>query len=130
MPCDSPLILLIEDEPVLAEVTGFRLELLGFEVETAASSEETFQAIQRRLPEAIILNLGSPDLDGLALTERLSNDPRTSPIPIMAISDNADLDEVERAFAAGAKDYLVIPYDPTMLEEKLGKLLHLVAVAE
>ncbi len=120
---DSPMILLIEDEPVLAEVTGFRLELLGFEVETAASSEEAFQAIQRVLPEAILLNLGSPDMDGLALTERLSNDPRTSPIPIMAISDNADLDEVERAFAAGAKDYLVIPYDPTMLQEKLEKLL-------
>jgi len=46
-----------------------------------------------------------------------------SPIPIMAISDNADLDEVERAYAAGANDYLVIPYDPSMLEEKLEKLL-------
>ena len=126
---DSPMILLIEDEPVLAEVTGFRLELLGFEFETATSSEETFQAIHRRMPEAIVLNLGSPDLDGFALLERLSNDPTTSPIPIMAVSDNADLDEVERAYAAGAKDYLVIPYDPTMLEEKLGRLLHAVGAA-
>ena len=129
MPHDSPLLLLIEDEPVLAEVTGFRLELLGFEVETATSPEETFQATGRRLPEVIVLNLGSPDMDGLALTERLSNDPRTSQIPILAISDNADLDEVTRAFAAGANDYLVIPYDPTMLEEKLGKLLDLAGVA-
>lgn len=126
---DSPLILLIEDEPVLAEVTGFRLELLGFEVETVASSEEAFRAIQRRLPEVIILNLGSPDMEGLALIERLSNDPTTSPIPVMAISDNADLDEVQRAHAAGAKDYLVIPYDPSMLEEKLGKLLQRVTQA-
>jgi len=70
------MILLIEDEPVLAEVTGFRLELLGFEVETVASSEETFQPIQCRLPEAIVLNLGSPDMDGLALTERLSNEEK------------------------------------------------------
>ena len=123
MPYDSPIILLIEDEPVLTEVTGFRLELLGFEVETATSAEEAFAAIQRRLPDAIILDLGSPDMGGLALTERLSNDPKTSPIPIMAISSNADLDEVQRVYAAGAKDYLVIPYDPTILEEKLGKLL-------
>ncbi len=126
---DSPKILLIEDEPVLAEVTGFRLELLGFEVETAASSEETFQAIQRQVPDVIILNLGSPDLGGLALTERLSSDPTTSPIPIIALSDNADLDEVERAYAAGAKDYLVIPYTPTTLEEKLERLLHFVGAA-
>ncbi len=110
---DSPKILMVEDEPVLAEVTGFRLELLGYEVETVASSEETFKAIQRRQPDVIILNLGSPDLNGLALTERLSNDPTTSPIPIMALSDNANLDEVERAYAAGAKDYLVIPFNPT-----------------
>lgn len=120
---DLPLILLVEDEPVLAELTTFRLELAGFSVETATTPEETFEAVERRLPEVIVLNLGSPDMDGLALTERLSNDSKTSSIPIMAISDNADLDEVERAYAAGANDYLVIPYDPTMLEEKLRKLL-------
>lgn len=68
-------------------------------------------------------------MDGLALTERLSNDPRTSQIPILAISDNADLDEVERSYVAGAKDYLVIPYDLTVLQDKLGKLLHPVGVA-
>jgi len=130
MPHDAPLILLIEDEPVLAEVTGFRLELLGFEVETVASSEETFRATQRRMPEAIILNLGSPDMDGLALTERLSNDPRTSQIPILAISDRAGLDEVERAYAAGAKDYLVIPFNPIVLERKLGRLVQLAGIAK
>ncbi|NQT37589.1 MAG: response regulator [Planctomycetes bacterium] len=130
MPHDSPRILLIEDEPVLAEVTGFRLELLGFEVETVASSEETFRATQRRMPEAIILNLGSPDMDGLALTERLSNDPRTSQIPILAISDRAGLDEVERAYAAGAKDYLVIPFNPIVLERKLGRLVQLAGIAK
>jgi CheY-like chemotaxis protein len=126
---DLPLILLVEDEPVLADVTTFRLELIGFSVETAATPEETFASAERRMPDVIVLNLGSPDMDGLALTERLSNDSRTSVIPIMAISDNADLDEVERAFAAGAKDYLVIPYDPTMLEEKLRKLLQQVGQA-
>jgi CheY-like chemotaxis protein len=68
-------------------------------------------------------------MDGLALTERLSNDPRTSPIPIMVISDSADLEEVERAFAAGAQDYLVIPYNPAALQEKLEKLLDQVGVA-
>ena len=122
-PDELPLVLLIEEDPVLAEVTEFRLELLSFRVETAASAEEALEAVRRRLPDVIVLDLELPDMGGLELTERLSNDQQTSTIPIMVISSNADLDEVQKAYAAGANDYLVIPYDPTTLEEKLGRLL-------
>ncbi len=119
---DASLILLVEEEPVLAQVTGFRLELLGFEVETVTSADEAFEAVERRMPNTIMLDLGTSENDGIALTERFSNDPRTAKIPIMVLSHNADLDEVERAHEAGASDYLVVPYDPSVLEEKLEKL--------
>ena len=123
MPYDSPRVLLIEEDGVLAEVTGFRLQLLDFDVETVVSAEAAFAALDRELPDAIILDLTLPDMDGIELTNRLSNDPKTSQIPIMVLSTNADLNEVQRAHAAGADDYLVIPYDPTMLEQKLKALL-------
>ena len=122
-----PKVLLIEEDGVLAEVTGFRLELLGFDVETVVSAEATFALLDRELPDAIILDPALPGMDGIELTNRLSNDPRTSRIPIMMLSTNADLNEVQRAYAAGAKDYLVIPYDPIMLEQKLTALLGKVA---
>ena len=74
-------------------------------------------------PDAIIMDTVLPESDGIELTNLLANDPATSKIPIMILSSNADLNEVQRAYAAGAKDYLVIPYNPTVLEQKLGKLL-------
>jgi CheY-like chemotaxis protein len=123
MPHDFPSVLLIEEDPILAEVAGFRLELLGFLVRTAGSAEEALAAIQGELPDVIVLDLTLPDMDGIELTNRLSNDERTSTIPILALSTSADLDEVQRAHAAGAKDYLVIPFNPTMLERKLEELL-------
>jgi DNA-binding response OmpR family regulator len=123
MSYDSPKVLLIEEDPTLAEVTGFRLELLGFRVSTAASAEGALTAVGRELPDVIILDLTLPDMDGVELTDRLSNDERTSVVPILVLSSNSDLNDVERAYAAGAKDYLVIPYNPTLLEEKLEGLL-------
>ncbi len=123
MPYSSSRVLLVEEDSVLAEVTGFRLELLDFDVETVVTAEAALAALDRELPDAIILDLTLPDMDGIELTNRLSNDPKTSQIPIMVLSTNADLNEVQRAHAAGADDYLVIPYDPTMLEQKLKALL-------
>ncbi len=123
MPYSSSKVLLVEEDVVLAEVTGFRLELLDFNVETVVTAEAALAALDRELPDAIILDLTLPDMDGIELTNRLSNDPKTSQIPIMVLSTNADLNEVQRAHAAGADDYLVIPYDPTMLEQKLKALL-------
>ena len=119
----APRVLLIEEDGVLAEVTGFRLELLGFNVETVVSAETAFAQLDRELPDAIILDPVLPGMDGIELTNRLSNDRRTSRIPIMILSTNANLNEVQRAYTAGAKDYLVIPYDPIMLEQKLEALL-------
>jgi len=123
MPLDSPKVLLIEEDPTLAEVTGFRLELLGFQIASASTAEEAFAALRRGLPNAIILDLTLPDMGGVELTNRLSNDEQTSGIPILVLSSNSDLNDVERAHAAGAKDYLVIPFNPTLLEEKLDSLL-------
>ncbi len=123
MPYDSPLILLIEEDPVLAEVTGFRLELLGFRVETAASAEAAMEAVGRQLPDAIVVDLTLSGVDGIELTDRLKNDPQTSPIPVMILAHAAEVSDVQRAHAAGVDDYLVVPYDPIVLEQKLEKLL-------
>ena len=83
MPQDSARILLVEEDPILAEVTGFRLELLGFQIDCVPSAEKAFESLERQLPDLIILDLALPGMSGLELTNRLSNDPRTSLIPIL-----------------------------------------------
>ena len=62
-------------------------------------------------------------MDGTEFINRLSNDTRTSDIPIMFLSTNGDLEDVQKAYNAGADEYLVIPYDPMVLESKVERLV-------
>lgn len=123
MEYDAPVVLLVEGNPLLAEITAFRLELLGYQVDQVRSGEEAMEAAERRMPDVIIVDLILPGVHGIDLTNRLSNDRRTSMIPVMVISHVAEMEDVQRAFTAGAKDYLVVPYDPITLERKLASLL-------
>lgn len=118
-------ILLVENEPVLAEITSFRLELMGYVADHAATPEGVFAAIEANRPDLIMVDLLLAGDEGLHLADRLASDSRTAGIPVMAISSRADLDSVQRAFQAGVKEYLVIPYDPVVLEEKLERLVPL-----
>ncbi len=113
-------ILLVEPETVLAEITAFRLELLGYSVEMVASAEDALQKITDPPPDLVITDLVLPGLQGLALIERLSSDELTSDVPVMVLSIDADLDQVQTAYSAGAVDFLVVPFHPEVLEEKVA----------
>jgi len=120
---DAFSILLVEDDPTLADITAFRLELLGYEVVTAHSVQETQTHMISDLPDVVIIDLALNGGEGFDLLNRLSNDPRTTHVPVMIFSTNSDLDEVQRAYAAGAVEYLVTPFDPVNLEQKVEKLI-------
>ena len=118
----TPPILLIEEDAMLLEITAFRLELLGYEVVTQVSAELALEWLEEQLPAVIIVDAVLPGIDGIEFINRLSNDVRTSDVPVMVISTNSDLEDVQKAFNAGADEYLVIPYDPIVLESKLERL--------
>ncbi|MEM6329908.1 MAG: response regulator [Planctomycetota bacterium] len=122
MPTDNQTVLLIEEEPTLREITAFRLELLGYEVVALGSAEEAATWLQDDLPRMVIVGHFLPGMDGADLIDRLSNDVRTSELPVMYLSPNSDLEDVQRAFNAGADEYLVTPYDPIVLEKKVTRL--------
>ena len=122
MTAASPEILLIEEDATLSEITAFRLELLGYGVVQQESAEKALEWLRDRLPSLIIVDQFLPGMDGTELINRLSNDMRTSEIPIMILSTNSDLEDVQKAYNAGADEYLVIPYDPLVLEAKAERL--------
>lgn len=116
-------VLLIEDEPMLAEITAFRLELLGYEPVRAASAAEAFAAVEQSLPDLVLVDTQLGGSTGFEIAEHLKTDTRTAKIPIIALSSSADLDDVQRAFSSGAEEYLVVPFDPAVLEKKLEQVL-------
>ena len=118
----SARILLIEEEPILSEITGFRLELLGYQVVTVASAERAQGWLAEQLPDLIIVGHVS-EAEPLEFVTQLSNEQRTCDVPIIYLSANSDLDEVQKAFNAGADEYVVTPYDPLILEQKVVGVL-------
>lgn len=115
-------LLLIEEDATLREIIAFRFELLGHDVVSYASGREAIEWLSDQLPDAIIVGHYLPDMGGLELIDRLSNEVRTSEVPVMLLSPNAELDDVQKAFNAGADDYLVTPFDPIVLEKKMRRL--------
>ncbi|QDU57116.1 response regulator [Aeoliella mucimassa] len=115
-------ILLIEEDPTLAEITSFRLELLGHEVSVLHSAEEALHWLEKSSTDLMIIGHFLPGMDGFEFLNRISNEVKTSKIPTMLLSPNSELDDVQQAFNAGADEYLVTPYDPQTLEHKVNRL--------
>ena len=122
MSSQTTQILLIEEEPTLLEITAFRLEMLGYDVIQHETASAAFDWLQDNLPKLVAVG-HLADTEPIDFLNRLSNDQRTSELPVIYISACSDLEEVQRAFNAGADEYLVTPYDPLMLEQKVGGLL-------
>jgi CheY-like chemotaxis protein len=116
-------VLLVEPEPVVAEVTAFRLELLGYRVICVDSAEAALTKIGESAPDLVITDLVLPAMDGMAFIERLMTDKETSGLRIMVLSIDADLSKVQAAYNAGARDFIVVPFHPEVLEDKVSKLL-------
>jgi CheY-like chemotaxis protein len=123
-------ILFVEEDPILLEITAFRLELLGYDVIKQQSGERALEWLHDQQPSLIIVDHMLPGMDGIEFINRLSNDTRTSEIPIMFLSTNGDLEDVKKAYNAGADEYLVIPYDPMVLESKVERLVKAVRHCE
>lgn len=116
-------LLLVESDPLLAEVTSYRLQLLGYRVLVATTTAELWTGVDKLRPHAVLINLDIDDLYPMELLEQLASDTSTAELPIIALSKHSDLDQVERVWKNGVSDYLVTPYDPVILEGKIARLL-------
>lgn len=116
-------VLIFNSEPIVAELTAFRLQLLDLDPVVLETEEQLDEQLGDCLPSMFIIDLDVTEFDGVHLIEKLSSDEVTSRIPVLCMSAQGDLDRAERAFRAGAREFLVLPYDPVILETKVLRLL-------
>lgn len=116
-------LLLVQAEPVLAELTSFRLELLGYQIELVQTGGEALSSIQQSLPDLVIVDTLLPDGDGIEWIARVRGEYSADQVPVIVFSLDPSLETVERGFHAGAQDYLITPFDPIVMEEKIEALL-------
>ncbi|HWN42584.1 MAG TPA: response regulator, partial [Thermoanaerobaculia bacterium] len=105
-------ILLIEDEPDIAEVLQYNLQKEGFQVELASRGDAGLESVRRDNPDLILLDLMLPGLDGLEVTRLLKRDPATAHLPIVMLTARSE--EVDRivGLELGADDYISKPFSP------------------
>jgi two-component system KDP operon response regulator KdpE len=113
-------VLVVEDQPALRRVLRLSLESQGISVREAESGTRALQAVNDRTPDAIVLDLGLPDIDGMHVLRRLRASTSV-PVIVLTVRDRAS-DKIT-ALDAGADDYVTKPFDVRELLARLRAAL-------
>lgn len=114
-----PTVLVIEDDPAAAELLRVHLESVGFAVTTTTDGSQGLAWARELRPDAIVLDILLPDIDGWEVLQRLKQHPATRAIPVIVASV---VDDRPLGLALGAVDYFVKPISREPLLEALGRL--------
>jgi two-component system cell cycle response regulator DivK len=121
---ERPLVLLVEDDRDGRRLFAVWLQDAGFRVETAHNGLQALDRAFDILPDAILTDLHIPGIDGYELTRRVKTDPRTSAIPVLAVTGYAPFtQDPSRADRAGCDAILPKPCDPDDLTSTLHTLI-------
>ena len=119
----TPVILLVEDNPLNRKLATVILQNAGYQVDQAADAKAAERSIGRRRPDAILMDMGLPGKDGFTLTRELTRDPLTAHIPVLAVTSYAMKGDEQRAREAGCRAYLTKPIDREELLRQVHGLL-------
>lgn len=116
-------ILIVEDDPDIAELVARYLGKAGFTAERAASGRDALRAIAARPPDLLILDLMLPQVDGLEVCRRVRAREATAGLPIIMLTARAEESERIVGLELGADDYLAKPFSPSELVARVRALL-------
>jgi CheY-like chemotaxis protein len=117
-------ILLVDDEADIREVAGLSLEAVGgWQVSRASSGVEGIAKAQAERPDAILLDVMMPDIDGPTAFKRLQDDPQTRDIPVILLTAKAQSADRRRFDELGVAGTLTKPFDPMALSEQVATIL-------
>ncbi len=116
-------ILVVEDDPDIAQLVARYLAKAGFTTEVIASGREALAAIGARPPDLLILDLMLPHVDGLEICRVVRGNEKTAAIPIIMLTARAEESDRIVGLEIGADDYLSKPFSPNELVARVRALL-------
>ena len=112
-------ILVVDDTPVIIKMLSKQLEHWGYQVITASSGEEGLQRAEVDHPDLILLDILMPKMKGREVCGRLKANPATKQIPVMFLTSLGLGEYVRAGLDVGGDDYIIKPFRPTYLRERI-----------
>ena len=116
-------VLVVEDEAAIAELISLNLRHAGYEVTIAATADQAHAAVNRALPDLVLLDWMLPGQSGLALAKQWRADPRTRLLPVIMLTARAEEADRVAGLDAGADDYLSKPFSTNELMARIRAVL-------
>ena len=119
----QPLILIVDDEPFNIAVLEQELDDLDYATITAANGQQALDLVASSSPDLILLDIMMPVMDGFSVLSQLKTSAATRDIPVIVISALSDIGSIVTGIERGAEDYLPKPFDPVLLQARIGACL-------
>ena len=116
-------ILIAEDEPSIRDLIAFTVRFAGHEVTTVTNGEEAVAAACESMPDLILLNVGMPKMNGYDACRALKMSSILKDIPVVFLSAKGQEAEIREGMEAGAEAYLLKPFAPDQLNERINSIL-------
>lgn len=111
----NPLVLIVEDEPPLAELVRYNLEKENFKTLIVDDGEEALLLVEEQEPDLVVLDWMLPGLSGIEVCRRLRERKETKALPIIMLTARGEENDRVRGLDSGADDYIVKPFSPNEL---------------
>nr|WP_315249180.1 EAL domain-containing protein [uncultured Duganella sp.] len=120
---DTPQVLVVDDDRSTRSTLRHTLQRDGFRVEEATDGQQALAMLARFQPDVILMDAMMPVLDGFTACARMQQLPNGADIPVLMITALQDNSSVERAFAAGASDYIPKPIHYAVLSQRVRRII-------
>ena len=116
-------ILIAEDEPDIRELVAFTLRFAGHEVVATSNGEEALNKASEIIPDIILMDVRMPRMTGYDACRAMKADPVLRDIPVVFLSAKGQDSEIQTGLEAGAEEYLLKPFAPDQLTERVKVIL-------
>ncbi|MFW5695232.1 MAG: response regulator [Alkalispirochaeta sp.] len=116
-------ILVVDDEVDIQELVRYNLQKEGFVVHTVGTGEDALSAAEHLHPEAIVLDLMLPGIDGIQVCKRLKKQEHTREIPVIMLTAKTEEADMVAGLEMGADDYITKPFSPKVLIARLKAVM-------
>ena len=119
-------VLLVEDDVFLASIYQKKFEMEGFKISAVDNGDKVLPEAKKKKPDIILLDILLPKRDGFSVLALLKADNELKDIPVIMLTNLGQKDDVDKALAAGATDYLIkAHFKPSEIVDKVRKILHI-----